>query len=67
MVRLRHRQKSPAPIAHTTAPDVYPVDIPPDDHGLHLTDETCARCGRAILETDDARRTATGDCVHMSC
>jgi hypothetical protein len=65
MVRLRNRQKSPSPAAEATAPDVYPTGA--DDHGLHVTDETCARCGRPIEPTDEARRTATGGCVHLSC
>jgi hypothetical protein len=67
MVRLRNRQKTPAPAAERTAPDVYPIDLPADDHGLHVTDESCARCGRPILPTDEARRTATGGCVHLTC
>ena len=67
MVRLRNRQKSSAPIGETTAPDVYPTDATPGDHGLHVSDETCARCGRQILPSDEARRTATGGCVHLSC
>jgi hypothetical protein len=64
MVRLRRRQQEP--IADATAPGVYPVDAA-GDHGLHLSDETCARCGEAILPTDEARRTATGGCVHLNC
>jgi hypothetical protein len=65
MVRLRNRQKSPP--TETTAPDIYPTDPAAGDHGFHVTDESCARCGRAILPTDEARRTATGGCVHLSC
>jgi hypothetical protein len=69
MVRLRHRQQQPtqtqAPM--TPSPDVYPIEPASDDHGLHVTDETCARCGRAIGPTDEARRTASGGCVHLCC
>src|SRR3954469_25662028 len=53
--------------AETIAPEVYPTDAAPDDHGLHVSDETCARCGRDIRPGDEARRTATGSCVHLSC
>ena len=54
----------------TTAPEVYPTDAAAEelhDHGLHLENQTCARCGREIMPTDDARKTAKGDCVHLSC
>ena len=67
MVRLRNRQKTPSPVAETTAPDVYPSGAAADDHGFHVSDETCARCGRPIRPTDEARRTATGGCAHLSC
>jgi hypothetical protein len=52
------------------APEVYPNEPGEEslgDHGLHVEDQTCARCGREIRPTDEARRTAKGDCVHMSC
>jgi len=65
MVRLRLRR--PETTAETTAPDVYPVEAAVDDHGLHVKGETCARCGEPILPTDEARRTATGGCVHLCC
>jgi hypothetical protein len=32
-----------------------------------VENQTCARCGRTIKPTDEARKTAKGDCVHMSC
>ena len=56
--------------ADAVAPDVYPTEPGTEelaDHGLHVEDQTCARCGREIRPTDEARRTAKGDCVHMSC
>ena len=71
MIRVRSRHKPVA--ADTVAPDVYPAQSLPedqsaaDDHGLHVSDETCARCGRAIKPSDEARRTAAGDCVHLAC
>ena len=67
MVRLRSRKEA---AAETTAPDVYPTETPIEDsadHGLHVDNETCGRCGREIKATDEARRTAKGDCVHLSC
>ena len=39
----------------------------PDDHGLHVADQACVRCGRHIAPTDEARRTAAGGCVHLNC
>lgn len=65
MIRVRSRNKQP--VADTVAPDVYPTAVGADDHGLHVADEDCARCGRAIGPTDEARRTAAGDCVHLNC
>jgi hypothetical protein len=67
-MRLRTKQSR----AETTAPDVYPTETAPEDltihdHGLHLSDEVCARCQRPITATDEARRTATGGCVHLCC
>lgn len=66
-MRLRTRRRDP----DTVAPDVYPTEYAAEDagidHGLHVTDEICARCGRAIKASDEARRTATGNCVHLSC
>lgn len=56
--------------AGPTAPDVYPSEPSTEeleDHGLHVENQTCARCGREIRPTQEARRTAKGDCVHMSC
>jgi len=67
MVRLRSHKEAPA---ETTAPDVYPTEgasAELHDHGLHVDDQACARCGREIKPTDEARRTAKGDCVHLSC
>ena len=67
MVSLRSHKE---PAAETTAPEVYPTEGATEelnDHGLHVDDQTCARCGREIKPTDDARRTAKGDCVHLSC
>jgi hypothetical protein len=66
MVRLRSRRQQQAD-ADTIAPDVYPAAPRPDDHGLHLSDEVCARCHRPISPDDEARRTATGGCVHLNC
>jgi hypothetical protein len=66
MMRTRAEKKA----RETTAPEVYPTEPGPEelgDHGLHVSDETCARCGREIRPTDEARRTAKGDCVHMTC
>ena len=56
--------------AGATARDVYPTEVSTEelaDHGLHVEDQTCTRCGREIRPTDEARRTAKGDCVHMNC
>lgn len=53
-----------------TAPEVYPTEPGEEelaDHGLHVENETCARCGREIRPTQEARRTAKGACVHLSC
>ncbi len=61
------RSKKPAAAASTPAPEVYPGNEAGDDHALHLDGETCARCGREIKPTDEARRTAAGDCVHIAC
>jgi len=66
MLRTRAEKKA----QEQTAPEVYPTEPAEEslaDHGLHVQDETCARCGREIRSTDEARRTAKGDCVHMSC
>lgn len=67
-MRLKSRRQRDT---DTIAPDVYPteaaMDAGIDDHGLHVSDETCARCGRLIRPTDEARRTATGACVHLAC
>lgn len=70
--RLQHNEAeaaTTAPEAETTAPAAYPSEPAADlhDHGLHVDDQTCARCGRTIKPTDKARRTAKGDCVHLSC
>ena len=65
MIRTRSKKAQ-----ETTAPDVYPTEQAADaidDHGLHVENESCARCGREIRPTDEARRTATGGCVHLSC
>jgi recombinational DNA repair protein (RecF pathway) len=65
---IRTRVKKTA--QEMTAPEVYPTEAAAaelHDHGLHLENQTCARCGREIKPTDDARKTAKGDCVHMSC
>jgi hypothetical protein len=60
------------------APDVYPAeplkqhgdplaDGALNDHGLHVEDAVCKRCNRPIRPSDEARRTASGDCVHLCC
>jgi hypothetical protein len=52
------------------APEVYPTEPGLEelsDHGLHVQDQTCSRCGREIRPTEEARKTAKGDCVHLSC
>jgi hypothetical protein len=61
MFRLGTRKQEP--VTDTVAPEVYPAD----DHALHLADEACARCGRPIKPNEEARRRASGDCVHLSC
>jgi ribosomal protein S27AE len=71
MIRLRTSHKD-APIetqtpADTVAPDVYPAEPQVDDHALHFSDQTCARCGNAFAPHDEARRTAKGECVHTVC
>jgi hypothetical protein len=56
--------------ADTIAPEVYPTEPGQEelaDHGLHVEDQTCARCGREIQPKEEARRTAKGDCVHLAC
>jgi hypothetical protein len=52
-----------------TDPEVYPTESEGmlADHGLHVDNEPCARCGRDIKPTQDARRTAKGDLVHLTC
>ena len=67
MIRVRSRRQT---TAADPAPDVYPTDdaeLAAGDHGLHVTNETCARCHRPIGADDEARRTATGECVHLCC
>ena len=69
MIRSGTRAESKA-AQDTTAPEVYPTEPGEEqlaDHGMHVQGETCARCGREMRPTDDARRTAKGDIVHMSC
>lgn len=64
MVRLRSKKPETAPTATADpAPGVYPLD----DAMLHITNEVCGRCGNEIRPQDEARRTASGDCVHLSC
>ena len=56
--------------AGAEAPEVYPTEPGTEelsDHGLHVEDQTCARCGQEIRPTQEARKTAKGDCVHLSC
>jgi hypothetical protein len=73
MVRTRSTHaEAEATTTAPEAPDVYPTEPEalgdlPDDHGLHVVNQTCARCGRNIKPTDEARKTAKGDCVHLSC
>jgi len=70
-MRLRTRAQRAA--TETVAPDVYPADpadlAEPDssDHAFHVGDQDCARCGRPITAKDEARRNASGDCVHLCC
>ena len=69
MFRTRTRAQAPAD-KDAIAPDVYPTEHDDEalaDHGLHVDNETCARCGRDITPMQEARRTAKGDHVHMSC
>lgn len=70
-MRLRtHHDDAPVETqspADTVAPEVYPTDPTADDHALHLAGQTCARCGGEIKPTDEARRTANGECVHCIC
>ena len=69
MFRTRTRAETAAD-KNAVAPDVYPTEPGEEelaDHGLHVNNETCARCGRDITPMQDARRTAKGDHVHMSC
>lgn len=66
MLRSRAERKARDQIA----PEVYPTEPSEEeleDHALHVANEPCARCGRAIRPVDEARRTATGAVVHMSC
>jgi hypothetical protein len=66
MIRTRAKKAQ----QETTAPDVYPTEAVPEqtaDHGLHVADATCIRCDREIRPNDEVRRTAKGDCVHLSC
>ena len=67
MIRLRTKREQAK--AEPIAPEVYPTEpiAGPDDHGLHVADQTCVRCGRPIGPTDEARRTAAGGCVHLNC
>jgi hypothetical protein len=69
MFRTRSRAEANAADSDA-APEVYPTEPGEEqlaDHGLHVDGETCARCGREIRPTQEARRTAKGQCVHMSC
>jgi hypothetical protein len=59
--------KRPTTDSAAAAPEVYPASEGADDRALHLDGETCARCGRTFRPTDEARRTAKGDCVHLAC
>jgi hypothetical protein len=66
-MRLRSRRSE----ADTVAPEVYPIETEDvgqmPDHALHLDNEMCARCARPITPHDEARRTAKGEFVHLSC
>ena len=67
MIRTRSKK---AQAQETTAPDVYPTEAAAEehsDHGLHVSDQACALCGRDIKPTDEARKTLKGECVHISC
>ena len=67
MISIRSKKRAAATAADDPAPEVYPGGEAVDDHALHLDGQTCARCGRDIKPTDEARRTANGDCVHLAC
>jgi hypothetical protein len=38
-----------------------------DDNELHVTGQTCARCGHAIQPGEDARMQVNGQWVHEVC
>jgi len=66
MIRTRAKKAQQDAIA----PEVYPTGADPEeaaDHGLHIADATCARCNREIRPTDEVRKTAKGECVHIAC
>ena len=66
-MRLGTRRKESDEIA----PEVYPMESEDTgvlhDHGLHLDGEICARCGQPIGPQQEARRTAKGGYVHLTC
>ena len=43
------------------------IALPSAQDALHFSDESCVRCGNPILPSDEARRTAKGECVHTVC
>jgi hypothetical protein len=48
--------------------DFAPASSGPDeDHELHATGKTCARCHRTIGPTEDVRKNASGEWVHEQC
>jgi len=63
MLGIRSKKQA---VAETTAPEVYPTETA-EPVLNSMSGETCARCDKPIGPSDEARRTATGGCVHLSC